>query len=305
MTSVPPPSPSLWRPELPDGVEPSEPPVPPVTASGRLERANLPGFVWWAPFLAALITLVVSLIGFVLITIGVETAGTTIDPDDLPPGVTLGGTLIQDLALVGATILAARITANPTPWAFGLRRIPLRTGIKWAAIGFGCFYVLSIIWAVALGIDESDDLAQKLGADESTLNLVAVTGLVTIAAPICEEFFFRGFLFPAVWRAIGLWPAVVVDGIMFGAVHAGGTDAKFLVPLAAFGAVLCLVYRYSGSLLPCMGLHAVNNALALGVTLGWEWWQVLIGIVAAPCVVIGLVYPLTGSARRLESLPGS
>ena len=302
MTSVPPPSPSLWRPELPDGVEPTPPPAPPPPA--RLERAGLPAFAWWAPFLAALATLMVSLVGFVLITIGVEAAGRSVDPENLPTGVTLGGTFIQDLALIGASLLCARITTTPTPWAFGLRRLAPKRALGWAALAFLAFYVFSFVYAIALGIDESDDLAEQLGANDNAANLIAVTLLVTLAAPIAEELFFRGFLFPAVWRAIGLWPAAVLDGIMFGAVHAGGTDAKFLVPLSAFGFLLCLLYRYSGSLLPCIALHAVNNALALGVTLGWEWWQVILGIVGAPCVVLGLVLPFASRERRSAPLPG-
>ena len=40
----------------------------------------------------------------------------------------------------------------------------------------------------------------------------------------------------------------------------------FLVPLGVFGALLCLLYHRTGSLLPCMALHALNNSLALGVS---------------------------------------
>ena len=44
----------------------------------------------------------------------------------------------------------------------------------------------------------------------------------------------------------------------------------FLVPLGVFGALLCLLYYRTGSLLPCMVLHALNNSLALGVSQSWE-----------------------------------
>ena len=60
----------------------------------------------------------------------------------------------------------------------------------------------------------------------------------------------------------------------------------FLVPLAALGFLLCWLYRKTGSLLPGMGVHAFNNALALGVTLEWEWWQVLVAITLAPIAVV-------------------
>ena len=55
------------------------------------------------------------------------------------------------------------------------------------------------------------------------------------------------------------------------------------------GFLLCVLYRRTGSLLPGLGVHAFNNALALGATLHWEAWQVLIGVVAAPTFVVSLV----------------
>ena len=36
-----------------------------------------------------------------------------------------------------------------------------------------------------------------------------------------------------------------------------------------FGFVLCLLYVWTDSLLPCIVLHALNNALALGVSQDW------------------------------------
>jgi uncharacterized protein len=64
-------------------------------------------------------------------------------------------------------------------------------------------------------------------------------------------------------------PAAVVTGIIFGAIHLGGTDVEFIVPLMVFGFFLCLLYVWTDSLLPCIVLHALNNALALGVSQDW------------------------------------
>jgi membrane protease YdiL (CAAX protease family) len=44
-----------------------------------------------------------------------------------------------------------------------------------------------------------------------------------------------------------------------------------LVPLAGLGFALCLLYRYTGSLYPCIAAHSLNNSLAFGDLEGWGW----------------------------------
>ena len=163
--------------------------------------------------------------------------------------------------------------------------------------------IFSAIWAAALGVEENDDLPQELGADDSTTALVAVAVLVCVAAPIAEEIFFRGFCFTAFRRWIGVAGGAILSGVIFGAIHAGSSDVVFLVPLAVFGVVLALLYHRTGSLLPCIVLHALNNSLALGVTQSWAPQEVAALMVAAAVVVVAIVLPF--SARgRVAPAPG-
>ena len=62
-----------------------------------------------------------------------------------------------------------------------------------------------------------------------------------------------------------MW-AVIVDGIVFGIGHASGAEVIQLLALAAFGMGLCLLYWRTGSIIPCMALHALNNSITFGVT---------------------------------------
>ena len=61
--------------------------------------------------------------------------------------------------------------------------------------------------------------------------------------------------------------------------HAGSAPALDLVPLAALGFGLCLLYRYTGSLYPCIVAHSLNNSIAFASLEGWGW-QVPVLIVA-------------------------
>ena len=58
-----------------------------------------------------------------------------------------------------------------------------------------------------------------------------------------------------------------------------------------------MLYKVTGSLLPCIALHAVNNAIALSVTLEWEPWQIALAVVLAPCVVMAIAVPIARRAK--------
>ena len=109
-----------------------------------------------------------------------------------------------------------------------------------------------------------------------------------MVAPICEEFLFRGYVFTALRSWHGTWPAAVITGLVFGAVHAGSAPALDLVPLAGLGFGLCLLYRYTGSLYPCIAAHSLNNSLAFAALEGWGW-QALVLMVCALVTIAALV----------------
>jgi membrane protease YdiL (CAAX protease family) len=69
------------------------------------------------------------------------------------------------------------------------------------------------------------------------------------------------------------------------------------VPLAVFGFVLCLLYWRTGSLYPCITLHALNNSLAFGVSQHWTW-QIPVLMVAALTLIAAVILPLGGVRRR-------
>jgi membrane protease YdiL (CAAX protease family) len=256
--------------------------VPPQTAPPAPGGHVSEGFEWWAPFAA----LFVALMGALVLTSIVAGATGNLDGGDLPPGVLLVGTFIQDVLLVAAMVGFARLGgARTTPAAFGVRRVRFRGVILAAVLVFVVFYAFLLAWS-QLQPDATDDLAKDLGARDSTVALAAVAVLVGIVAPVVEELFFRGFLFGALGRVMPWLVAAVVTGLVFGGIHAGGTPAIFLVPLAVLGALLCVLYRRTGSLLPGMGVHAFNNALALAVAMKWSFLGGVAAVILAPAIVV-------------------
>lgn len=99
--------------------------------------------------------------------------------------------------------------------------------------------------------------------DEWPFMLVAALA-VGVVAPVAEELFFRGVVYPFFKRFGGVAFAAGVTGVFFGAVHCNWFA---LLPLAAFGTYLCLIYEKTGSIRIPIVVHGLFNLSTLVITL--------------------------------------
>lgn len=91
-----------------------------------------------------------------------------------------------------------------------------------------------------------------------------------IAAPIGEEIFFRGFLYNALRKNMGIALAVFLNGLCFALIHASPLAIIVIIPM---GMALAYVYEKTRSLWVTILMHAVNN----GVVLLLVWLGILKG----------------------------
>jgi uncharacterized protein len=109
-------------------------------------------------------------------------------------------------------------------------------------------------------------------------------------APVAEEFFFRGFFYRALRSRYTVLVAALIDGLLFGVIHWDFSSAEALLivpPLAALGFIFCLVYEKTGSIYPTIALHALNNAIAFGVTVEDPWPSIVFGaLVLLGCALV-------------------
>jgi membrane protease YdiL (CAAX protease family) len=182
------------------------------------------------------------------------------DVDDTPAWLDLTTAVILQSTLIGGALLAAHLVKPLHPWQFALRPAPFWRSVGWAALGMIVFYVLAAIWVTIAG-DPDQSTAEDVGADESDLALVAAGFLFIFVAPVVEEVFFRGFFYGSLRTRLGVALSALLCGGVFGVIHAGsGIEA---VPiLIALGIIFCLVREKTGSLYPCIAMHAVNNTFA-------------------------------------------
>jgi hypothetical protein len=245
---------------------------------------------WTAP-VALIGGLVLAAVAAFVVDIPALALGVTITTSHTPPGITIADTFVQDVAFVVAAVYCAHIGGRTVrAWQLGLR--PPTVGWRSAAgqvlLLLLAFVVLSAIWTVLFN-PSKEKLLEQLGSNEGSGLLVISAGLTCVVAPIAEEILFRGFIFTALrsWR--GTLPAALLTGVLFGAVHAGSAPALDLVPLAALGVGLCLLYRRTGSLYPCFAAHSLNNSIAFAALEEWNIGEALLLIVCALAGIGALV----------------
>jgi len=240
----PPPPPPPERPELPEGAAPRWP-------------------AWYAGvgFLTALIA--------TLLVVGIAAAATGASTDEGNATFTAVATFLQGLIFIGTAVLFASFTQKPRPEHFGLRPARFWRAVGWAALGMASFYALVAIYSAVVQPDAEQTVAQDLGADEGTFGMIAAGFMVVCVAPVAEEFFFRGFFYRALRSRYSILVAAAIDGLLFGVIHFdfSGADALLILPpLGVLGFTFCLIYEKTGSIYPVIALHALNNAIAFGVT---------------------------------------
>ena len=211
----------------------------------------------------------------------VAEAVTLIDPgDEVIDAIAL---VTFSLVVLAVILLVARQGADRLgPATLGIRRTRFWPALGWlVAIGVGV-NALTTAYLLLVGAGAESSTPAFDAADVPVAAAVLLVFGVAVLAPIAEEVVFRGYLFAALSRLRGgPWAAAAVSSVMFGAAHFLVYPLEILPALAIFGFGACVIFWFTGSLLPCIAVHAFNNAIAMGTLAGWDW--------QVPLVVIGAV----------------
>ena len=138
----------------------------------------------------------------------------------------------------------------------GVQRFRPAGALKWMAAAIGAYLVFAAIYAGLFGVPEQEDIAEGFGA------LPVQILLIVIAASLSEEICFRGMLFGGLRERLPMLAAALLSAAIFGGLHAL-TGLSAVPPLIAFGFILCLLYEKTGSIVPGIVLHMLNNSVAL------------------------------------------
>lgn len=146
-------------------------------------------------------------------------------------------------------------TLGEALWRLGVQRFR-PSALGWMVVAVVSYLTFAVLYSALIFEPEQEDIADGFGP------IPIPVLLIVFGAAIAEEICFRGMLFGGLRERMPKVPAALIAGLVFGALHAF-TGISAVPPLIALGFVFCLLYEKTGSIVPGMLLHMLNNSVAL------------------------------------------
>jgi membrane protease YdiL (CAAX protease family) len=226
-----------------------------------------------------------SLSTLALVLFGYFTLGLVSQTLSLSWGVWFGEVFV----FLALPFIALRVTA----------RSPVPLSSRLALFGFAVGVVNYLTWAIPL-MALSEHLFPKSIVDlfdgaaifknQSPVEMVVLLTGICVAAPFCEEFFFRGVFQPGLNDALGPARGIFLTAFIFSAVH---FDPVGFMARLELGIVFGVLAWRTGSVWPGIFAHAANNSVSAAayfltqgvaepqVELPWYAWALAIGLGSA------------------------
>lgn len=187
--------------------------------------------------------------------------------------------VINILALQGVFLLTSvgtMLAFHYPRWSqFGFSQGPWYRNVLWIILStvvavLLCYLVDKAIISIIQHFDfpiKEQVVVEKLRQSDKGLPIMILTLSAVIIAPVCEEVFFRGFLYQ-LGRPKGKWKAAITISILFGLLHFPGMGSTWQESLAALARTFPLMvlsgflfaaYETTGNLLTPIGCHILFN----------------------------------------------
>jgi uncharacterized protein len=226
-----------------------------------------PAWHWWDIVKALLLIFAgVILTGVTIAGFGLATGNDFSHADKLSSApLFIAATGIYGFVVLAVYLFAVRraggswaaVGLNSFSWRW-LAMAPLLTILEFVGIAF---INTQLIWRFTGEPFENPQIETITGGMRLTkLDLFLLLVLVAIIAPVAEELFFRGMLYPLLRKRWGVVLAVVTSALIFGFVHL----IPVLIPGLVFvGLILGWVRQRSNSIVPGMIIHALQNGIVM------------------------------------------
>ncbi|CAN5829266.1 hypothetical protein BH20ACI4_BH20ACI4_02510 [soil metagenome] len=178
----------------------------------------------------------------------------------------INASIIQILAIIPAHIFTLILA-----WAVvtKFKKYSFREMLGWKFNNFKVWHIIVVVVSIFVlaGIltayfgETDNELLRILRSSRTAVVLVAI--LATFTAPIVEEVVYRGVLYSALQRTVGVWFAVFLVTLLFAVVHVPQYLPDFVAisMICLLSLVLTLIRVWTNNLLPCIILHFVFNGI--------------------------------------------
>ena len=238
------------------------------------------------------------LTGFAFITIGVASQ---------VANIAFGLWFAEVFVFFGVPYLVMRLSGYEAFRTAGVSRPWLAGALFGLAVGVVNFFALVVplqILSQALAPKALIEMFDVSGIfkQQTPVELFGVVTGVCLAAPFCEEFFFRGLMQRGAVSTLGTRRALIVTAVVFSAFH---LDPVGFLARAELGLVFGILAIRSGSIWPGVFAHLANNSISVAIYFATRSSEVddeLPGWAPVVMVVVGVAL-LFALARLAAAVP--
>jgi membrane protease YdiL (CAAX protease family) len=180
--------------------------------------------------------------------------------------------LLLGMFSVGLTLLGVAYVRFLRPGVVAADELGLTGGpahlLRLVACGVGVGVAVLVASAAiqatmkALGVEQTQMTALAHLRDLPLPGFLAVMAGGAILAPVAEELYFRGIVFGSYLRFRTPLIAYVGTSLLFATLHLNGPAFP---PILAMSLILCWAYHRTGSIIPGIVGHMLNNTAAFGI----------------------------------------
>lgn len=221
-------------------------------------------FLTWAASIALMIIVPLFGIGFYIASKGTNLA----DPNQLTESIQNDPTaiLINIICVIPAHLLTLLLG-----WLVvtKVRKYSFREmmGWQWGGFGFVSLFGITIGFFIVAAIvsyfvpEQDNELLKILRSSRTAVYFVAF--MATFTAPIVEEVVYRGIMYSAFQRTLGITGAVILVTFLFALVHVPQyyPSVATILMICLLSLVLTLIRVKSDNLFPCIILHTIFNGI--------------------------------------------
>ena len=259
-----------------------------IGAAGILAPGKWQWFraIVWTVVLAVLFIVTVNLVADAWLRLAaIAGGGTFTTRSAAPEGDKLIGVTLGACAALGVYWGAVRLAERRTVPELTLRHLPLDLALGLAVGAALIASIIVILWSFGWVAIEAQPVTSIVRALRES-----------IQSGVFEEVLFRLVLFRLLWRAFGIWPALVGSAGLFGVLHLSNPDSSWFaaVSLMAGEGIGIGLYLLTGRIWASIGMHAAWNFVHGGVF--GAGVSGMTAIAGGPLVT----RPVAGTAERLS-----
>ncbi|MDD5495805.1 MAG: CPBP family intramembrane metalloprotease [Candidatus Omnitrophica bacterium] len=120
----------------------------------------------------------------------------------------------------------------------------------------GTLVVIIFIINITKYVPEKQAVVEMFMKEKNTAFLIYSGIFTSLIGPLIEELFFRGFMYSAFKKYIGIFWAMLFTSVVFAVLH---TNVVGFVPIVILGMLLAYLYEKTGSLVSSVTVHVIHN----------------------------------------------